>query len=135
MNGGGVMSVAVMVATAGGIAVVAAVAWWGTRWARRWRTTVRLRWIQAYHASLRAELQMSYERIYTRCADRPAWSAQKLADMEWAITQIDGVLEKRRLDDVAVLGRIVPAVAPPVVPTVLGISGAVAVVAAVIIGL
>ncbi|WP_387745600.1 hypothetical protein [Kocuria nitroreducens] len=135
MNGGGVMSVAAMMATAGGIAVVAAAAWWGMRWARRWRTTVRLRWIQAYHASLQAELQMSYERVYTRCADQPAWGEQKLADMEWAFTEIDSVLERRQLDDLADLGRSVPAVAQPVVPAVLGISGTVAMVVATMIGL
>lgn len=124
-----------MVAAAGAIAVVAAVAWWVIHWVTRWWTTVRLRRIQAYHATLRAELQVSYERICTRCADRPASTEQKLADMETAFAEIDGVLEKRRRDDLAVLGRIVPAVAPPMVPVVLGISGAVAVVAAVIIGL
>lgn len=124
-----------MVATAGVLAVTTALAWWAVRWTRRWRTTARLRWIQAYHSSLRAELQMSYERIYTRCADQPTWSTQKLADMEWALAQIDGVLEKRRLDDLADLGRTVPAVAPPVVPAVLGGLGAAALAAAALMGL
>jgi hypothetical protein len=128
------MSTTSMVAATGVIAVVTALVWSGARCVRRWRTTVQLRWIQAYHAGLRAELQMSYERIYTRCAEQPAWSAQKLADMEWALAQVDGVLEKRRLDNLAELGHIVPSVAPPVVPTVLGISGVVAVVAAAVIG-
>jgi hypothetical protein len=129
-TGGGVMSTTSLVATAGGIAVTTALAWWAARWTRRWRTTARLRWILAYHAGLRAELQMSYERIYTRCAEQPAWSTQKLADMEWALARVDGVLEKRRLDDLADLGRTVPSVAPPVVPVVLGGLGAAALLAA-----
>lgn len=128
------MSATSMMGATGMIAVATAVAWWAIRWMRRWRSTVRLRWIQAYHASLRADLQMSFERIYTRCADRPMWTEQKLADMEWAFTQIDGVLEKRRLDDLADLGRTVPAVAPPMVPVVLGGLGAVTLLAAALMG-
>ncbi|MEX5303350.1 hypothetical protein [Kocuria sabuli] len=129
------MSATSMVAAAGVLAVTTALAWWAVRWTRRWRTTARLRRILAYHSSLRAELQMSYERIYTRCADQPAWSTQKLADMEWALAQVDGVLEKRRLDDLADVGRTVPAVAPPVVPVVLGGLGAAALVAAALMDL
>lgn len=133
-NGGGTVSTTSMVAAAGVLAVTAALAWWVVRWTRRWRTTARLRWIQAYHSTLRAELQMSYERIYTRCADQPAWGEEKLADLEWALAQIDGVLEKRRLDDLADLGRTVPAVAPPVAPVVLGGLGAAALLAAALMG-
>ncbi|MFF0991403.1 hypothetical protein [Kocuria nitroreducens] len=129
------MSATSMVGAAGVIAVAAAVVWWMIGWVRRWRTTVRLRWIQAYHSSLRSELQMSYERVYTRCAERPVWTEQKLADMAWAFAQIDGVLEKRRLDDLADLGRTAPSVAPPVVPVVLGGLGFVALVAAAATGL
>lgn len=133
-NGGGSVSAASMMAAVGGIAVTTAVAWWVIRWMRRWRTTVRLRWIQAYHASLQAELQMSYERVYTRCADQPAWGEQKLADMEWAFAEIDSVLERRRLDDLTDLGRTVPSVAPPVTPVVLGGLGAAALMAAALMG-
>ena len=78
---------------------------------------------------------MSYERIYTRCAARPAWVGQKLADMEWAFAQIDGVLERRRLEDLAEVGRTTPPVAAPVIPAVLGASGATALVVALVIGL
>ena len=118
---------------AGAAAVTAAAAWWLIRRVRQWRTAVRLRRVQSYHAGLRAELELSYERIYTRCAARPAWSQQKLADMEWAFAQIDAVLEKRRRQELAEVGRHVPAVAPPVVPAVLGVAGAAALVAATVV--
>ncbi|WP_188539070.1 hypothetical protein [Kocuria dechangensis] len=128
------MAATSMLGGVGAAAVAIAVFWWAVQRLRRWRTAVRLRRIQAYHASLRAEVRMSYERIYTRCAAQPAWSSQKLADMEWAFAQIDHVLEKRRLDDLAEVGRTVPPVAPPVVPVALGFTGVVALLSAALIG-
>jgi hypothetical protein len=130
---GGTMPRSLLLVLVGVVAVTGAGAWWLAHQVRRWRTAVRLRRVQAYHASLRAEVRVSYERIYTRCAARPAWAAQKLADMEWAFAQIDGVLERRRLDDLAEVGRTTPPVARPVIPAVLGSGGAVALMIAALI--
>ncbi|GGG72288.1 hypothetical protein GCM10011374_41340 [Kocuria dechangensis] len=128
------MAATSMLGGVGAAAVAIAVAWWGIQWVRRWRTAVRLRRIQAYHASLGAEVRMSYERIYTRCAARPTWSSQKLADLEWAFAQVDHVLEKRRLDDLAEVGRTVPPVGPTRAPALVGTLGAVTLVVVALAG-
>lgn len=93
------MSAASMLTVTGAVAVTAAVAWGLAHRVRLWRAVVRLRRVQAHHAGMRAELELSDERICIRCATRPAWSAQKLKDMEGVFAQLDGVLERRRLDE------------------------------------
>jgi hypothetical protein len=128
------MAATSMLGGVGAAAVALSVLWWGLHRVRRWRTAVRLRRIQAYHASLRAEVRVSYERIYTRCAGRPAWSSQKLADLEWAFAQVDHVLERRRLEDLAEVGRTVPPVGPPRAPALLGTLGAVTLVVVALAG-
>ncbi|MEX5258029.1 hypothetical protein [Kocuria arenosa] len=102
------MSAASMPTVTGVVAVTAAVAWGLAHRVRRWRAVVRLRRVQAYRAGLRAELELSDERICIGCAARPTWNAQKLTDMEGVFAQLDGVLERRRLDEGAEVGRLVP---------------------------
>ncbi len=41
--------------------------------------------------------------------------------MEWVFAQIDGGLQRRRLDELAGVGRLVPPVGPPRAPVLLGV--------------
>jgi len=115
---------------AGAVAVAVAVGWWVVRRVRIWRTTALLRQVVQAHDRMRADVQARHASICTQFVDRPVWTQEKLADLEWVFAEIDQVLERRRLEDLAVVGRSVPAVAPPVVPVVLGGLGAVALVTA-----
>lgn len=125
------MSATCMLAT-GVAAVVVAVGWWVGLWVRIWRTRRLLRQVVQAHDRLRADVQARHARICTEFVDRSVWTEQKLADLEWVFAEIDQVLERRRLEDLAVVGRSVPAVAPPLIPVVLGGLGAVALVAGVL---
>jgi hypothetical protein len=119
---------------AGVVAVATAVVWWAVRRVRIWRTRALLRQVVNAHDRLRADVQVRHGSICTQVAGQPGWTEQKLADLEWVFAQVDQVLERRRLEDLAEVGRSLPAVAPPVVPIVLGGLGIVALVAAAVMG-
>jgi hypothetical protein len=118
----------------GVVALATAVVWWVVRRVRIWRTRALLRQVVRAHDRLRADVQVRHGSICTHVAGQAGWGEQKLADLEWVFAEVDQVLERRRLEDLAEVGRSLPAVAPPVVPIVLGGMGAVALVTAALMG-
>jgi hypothetical protein len=109
---------------AGALALAAGLAWMVLLGYRHWVAVIRRREAIRAHQRLRTEIQHKYAAICSHLTTGPGWNPERQQALEWALEQIDQVLQRQREDDKAAAIRTTPsirAVAGPVLAAVVGV--------------